>query len=86
MRKRFNKLTDEQKEQIRELRFSLSMIDMAQEIDTSYHQVQKFMVENNLQLTKEQVLEIKLKKMRKRPKVEKKKKKNNNLKDHNLIF
>lgn len=44
---------------IRENRLKKSMLDMSKEIGISYNRVREFMIENNLQLTSEQISLIK---------------------------
>lgn len=59
-------LTTTEKVFILENRLSLSMNDMADQLNVGYSSVRNYMVANNLQLTKAQVTDIRLEKLKKR--------------------
>jgi len=52
-------MTKEQIEYIRKNRLKESMYNMAAELDISYNKVRDYMIANNLQLTKEELREMK---------------------------
>jgi hypothetical protein len=52
------------KNYIKENRFKQSMLDMADDLGISYNKVRNYMVENDLQVTKQQVYEIRATKLK----------------------
>jgi len=59
-----DEFTAHQKQYIRENRLKMSIMKMGKQLDLSYTRVRNFMIENNLELSKDQVQQLRQKTLR----------------------